>query len=63
MERLTLRDALMHDRLEDFIEQAERGSFGAADGARFDAIVSRVTAPQPSNQTSHSPARDGSRGT
>lgn len=62
MDRLTLADALASGRLDDFAAQAEAGGIGPADREQFDALVGRVTAPQPEGRTSRSPARDGSRG-
>ena len=62
MSRLSLSDALASGALEDFIAQAEADGIGPADRAQFEAIVGRVTAPQPSNQTSRSRARGGSHG-
>lgn len=62
MERLTLSEALASDRLNDFIEQAEAEGHSAADRSKFDAMVKRFTAPLPSDRTSRSPARGGSRG-
>ena len=62
MKRLTLSEAINAGRLEDFAAQAEAEGIGPADRDQFDAIVGRITAPQPEGQTSRSPARDGSRG-
>lgn len=63
MERhLTLSDALASDRLSDFIAQAEAEGVGPADRDQFEAMVGRVTAPQPEGQTSRSPARGSKRG-
>lgn len=62
MERLSLADALASGRLSDFAAQAEAEGIGPADRAQFDAMVGRITAPQPEGQTSRSPARGGSRG-
>jgi hypothetical protein len=59
---LTLAEALTSGRLSDFVAQAEAENIGPADRAQFDAMVGRVTAPQPEGQTSRSPARGGSRG-
>lgn len=59
---LTLATALAEGRLDDFVAQAEAGGVGPADRAQFDAVVGAVTASQLTNQTSHSPAADGSRG-
>jgi hypothetical protein len=61
-ERLTLQDALKFNRLDDFIAQAEADGVAAADRDLFDAVMGRVTAPQPEGQTSRSPVRGGSRG-
>lgn len=52
MERLTLAKALEEGRLEDFAAQAESEGIGPADRAQFDALLGRVTAPQPEDRTS-----------
>lgn len=62
MDRITLSEALATDRLADFVTQAEADGIGPANGAAFDSLVRRVTAPQPEDRTSHLPGRDGSRG-
>jgi len=62
MRRLTLAEALTSDRLSDFAAQAEAEGIGPADRAQFEAMVGRITAPQPEDQTSRSPARGASRG-
>jgi len=62
MDRLSLSEALGSGRLEDFIAQAEADGIGPADRAQFDALVGRVTAPLPEDQTSRSSAGGGSRG-
>ena len=62
MTRLTLSQALLEDRLSDFVAQAEAEGIGPADRDQFDAIVERVTVPRPEGQTSRSPARGCSRG-
>lgn len=62
MERLSLADALASDRLNDFIAQAEADGIGPADRAQFDALLGRVTEPQPEGQTSRSPAQGSKRG-
>lgn len=59
---LTLSEALESGRLQEFIAQAEAEKIGPADRAQFDAMVGRITAPQPEGQTSRSRARGGSRG-
>lgn len=59
---ITLSEALAENRLEEFIVQAEAEGIGPVDRAQFDATVGRVTAPQPEDQTSRSPAGDCSRG-
>jgi hypothetical protein len=61
MKRTTLRQAIAENRLSDFIEQAEADGIGAADPKLFNELVKGVTTPRPSDQTSHSPAPDGSR--
>lgn len=62
MRRITLAEALMSGDLEPFIRQAETEGVGPADRSQFDAMVGRVTAPPPEDQTSHSPAAGGSHG-
>jgi hypothetical protein len=62
MKRTTLAEALASGDLEPFIAQAEADGIGPASGGAFDALVGRVTAPQPEGQTSRSPVRGGSRG-
>lgn len=59
---LTLAQALTEGRLQDFVDQAEAQGIGPADRAQFDAMVGRVTAPQPEGQTSRSPAHGSKRG-
>lgn len=59
---MTLAQALKEGRLNEFAAQAEAQGVGPADRAQFDAMVGRVTAPQPEGQTSRSRARGGSRG-
>ena len=58
MERLTLADALASGRLDEFAAQAEADGIGPADRAQFEAMVGRVTAPQPEDRTSRSRDRD-----
>lgn len=60
--KLKLNDALAVNRLQDFIAQAEADGIGPADRAQFDALVGRVTAPLPEDQTSRLPVRGSSRG-
>jgi hypothetical protein len=60
--RLSLAAALTSGRLADFTAQAEAEGIGPADRAQFDALLGRVTAPQPEGQTSRSLARGVSRG-
>lgn len=62
MTRLTLAEALREGRLEQFAEQAEADGVGPADRAQFEALVGRLTAPQPEGQTSRSPGGGASRG-
>lgn len=62
MSRLTLADALATGDLESFIRQAEAAGAGPADRGQFEALLGRVTAPQPEGQTSHSPGSGCSRG-
>jgi len=51
---ITLSQALAEGRLSDFIDQAEAEGIGPADRSQFEALVGRVTAPQPEGQTSRS---------
>lgn len=60
--RLSLSEALASGRLSDFVAQAEADGIGPADRAQFEAMVGRVTAPQPEGQTSRSPAHGSKRG-
>jgi hypothetical protein len=62
MNRLTLSQALAEGRLQDFAAQAEADGTGPVDRAQFDALVGRVTAPLPEDQTSRSRARGSKRG-
>lgn len=62
MDRLSLADALASGDLEPFIRQAEAEGVGPADRSEFEAMVGRITAPQPEDRTSRSRARGGSRG-
>ena len=59
---LTLAQALSEGRLDEFVAQAEAEGVGPADSNQFERLVGRVTAPQPEDQTSHSPARGLKRG-
>lgn len=59
---LPLSKAIKEGRLPEFIAQAEAAGVGPADRAQFDALVGRVTEPQPEDQTSRSRGRGGSRG-
>lgn len=59
---LSLADALASGQLEAFISQAEAEGVGPADRDQFEAMVGRITAPQPEGQTSRSPARGSTRG-
>lgn len=60
--RISLGEAINGGRLSDFITQAEADGIGPADRAEFGALLGRVTAPQPEDQTSRSPAHGGSLG-
>lgn len=62
MGQLTLSEALLSGRLDDFVAQAEAEGVGPADRSQFEAMVGRITAPQPEGQTSRSPARGSTRG-
>lgn len=62
MNRITLADALANGDLPSFIAQAEADGIGPADRAQFEAMVGRVTAPLPEDQTSRSRARGSKRG-
>ena len=59
---LTLSQALAEGRLEDFVAQAEAQGIGPADRAQFEAMVGRITAPQPEGQTSRSRAHGSKHG-
>lgn len=59
---ITLATAIAENRLPEFIAQAEAEGIGPADLDQFEAMVGRVTAPQPEDQTSRSPARGSKRG-
>lgn len=61
--RLTLNDAIRHNRLPDFIAQAEADGVAAADAAEFEGrLDALIKAPRPAGRTSRSRARGGSRG-
>lgn len=62
MKRVTLADAIASGDLEPFIRQAEAAGLGAANSAQFEALVGRITAPLPEDQTSRSPAPGSKRG-
>jgi hypothetical protein len=62
MNRISLAEALASNRLADFAAQAEAEGVGPADRAQFEAMVGRITAPQPEGQTSRLPGRGSSRG-
>ena len=62
MKPLSLADALASDRLEEFIMQAEAEGL-SVDQIEFDARLGElIKAPPQEDQTSRSPARDGSHG-
>ena len=61
-EFLPLSEAIVSGRLSDFAAQAEADGIGPADRATFDAMVGRVTAPLPEDQTSRLPDRGSKRG-
>lgn len=62
MDRLSLANALASGRLDDFVIQAETDRVGPVDRAQFEAVLGRVTAPLPEDQTSRLPARGSTRG-
>lgn len=62
MADLTLNEAIRTNRLTEFAEQAEANGVGPADRFQFDALIGRVTAPQPEDQTSRSPGGGSKRG-
>jgi hypothetical protein len=62
MTMLTLADAIAQDRLREFAAQAEAEGIGPADRDQFEALLGRVTAPQPEGQTCRSPAHGSKRG-
>ena len=57
-----LAECLASGDLEPFIQWAEAEGVGPADRAQFDAMVGRITAPQPEDQTSRSPGSGSRRG-
>lgn len=59
---MTLAEALATGRLEEFAAQAEADGIGPADLAQFEALVGRVTAPQPAGRTSRSRGGGSKRG-
>ncbi len=61
-DHLSLSEALATDRLSDFVAQAEAEGVGPANRSELEAMVGRVTAPQPEDQTSRSPVRGSKRG-
>ncbi len=62
MKRLTLSEALAAGRLGEFAGQAEADGVGPADRTMFDALVGRITAPQPAGQTYRSRGGGSKRG-
>ena len=63
MRKLTLQEALQGNRLNDFINQAERENVGPVSEADFNSLAERlIKTPQSDDQTSRSPRRDGSHG-
>jgi hypothetical protein len=54
---MTLAEALATGRLDEFAAQAEAAGVGPADRTLFEALIGKVTEPQPEGQTSRS--RDG----
>ena len=59
---LTLADALATGRLDEFVDQAEAEGIGPADRSQFEALVGRLTAPPPEDQTSRSRGGGSKRG-
>lgn len=62
MTRLTLAEAMEKGRLDEFAAQAEADGIGPVDRFQFEALVKRVTAPQPEDRTYHSPGGGSKRG-
>lgn len=62
MAQLSLAEALASGRLEEFTAQVEAAGVGPADRAQFEALVGRITAPQPEGQTSRSRGAGSTRG-
>lgn len=62
MTTLTLAEALEQGRLEEFAAQAEADGIGPINRAEFEALVGKVTAPPPEDQTSHSRGGGSKRG-
>ena len=61
-EYLSLSKALAENRLADFVTQAEAESIGPADRSQFEAMVGRITALLPEDQTSRLRGSGSSRG-
>ncbi len=58
---LSLKKALISNRLEDFIKEQEAEGIGVADESELmEAIEVTIKPPQSEDQTSRSPSRDGS---
>ena len=61
--RLTLREALASDRLEDFVRQEELRGAEPAKGSDFErALALLITQRRSEDRTSRSASRGGSRG-
>lgn len=59
---LTLKDAIQHDKLDEFIRQEEARGVEPADSAELGAAMEAVIQQQSKNQTLRSPSRGGSTG-
>ena len=61
--RITLRNAIELNRLDDFISQAEADGIGPADEGELRQSLARVIKqPQSEDRASRSPSRGGSSG-
>jgi hypothetical protein len=61
---LSLREALAHGKIQDFIAQEEARGVGPVDSDELDRALAAAARPTRSeDRTSRSSSRDGSRGT
>lgn len=60
---LTLKDAIQHDKLDEFVRQEEARGAGPVDCQELDAAITKIIKqPQSENRTSRSASGDGSTG-